>query len=564
MYFVVRGRLKVIAAHAGRPDHLLETIGRGGHFGELALLGEGIRTATVTATADTDLLELDEDRFNRALAAVPGFAANLSRSLIGRLRAENARRSKRHRPAVVAIVDAVRPRSGVAAALAQALVERGERLDVLTDRTERLAPAGTVEYMVEPIPRADSPAEVVKTTWARLHQVIEHHHRVLLDVDATRVAEEWLELLNACEEILWVVDPRSSELGRNTLARVLERMPNLASRIHVTWLMADARDRSPAMLVENPLAEPQFKAIFDEGSAPSWAARQSITRIVRHLRGNRLGLALGGGGARGLAHLGVIRAFEREGIGFDLVAGASSGALMGIAYCAGWTPDEALREFKQALTPRRLVRALPGGARWHMWSMFRLGAWDGMLRRYLPDVDLQQLPIPLSTVTVDLVSGAQVVRDRGDAVRAVLESINLPFISRPILHEGMALVDGGVLNNLPGDALTARGADMVVAVDVSRQLPGFPAKGSRGRRARRAGLIETLLRVNDVQSRAMLAMRADAIDLTIAPDCSRFDFADFTRADELGDLGDVAAQEVLPKFKELLAERDRALTAATA
>ena len=102
--------------------------------------------------------------------------------------------------------------------------------------------------------------------------------------------------------------------------------------------------------------------------------------------------------------------------------------------------------------------------------MFRFGMWDRMLRPYFHDWTLEQLLMPCSAVAVDLVTGRQVVRDKGDAVDALLESINLPVISRSICRDGMALVDGGVLNNLPADVLAGKGCDFIVGVNVSAKL----------------------------------------------------------------------------------------------
>src|SRR5262249_19618126 len=149
--------------------------------------------------------------------------------------------------------------------------------------------------------------------------------------------------------------------------------------------------------------------------------------------------------------------------------------------------------------------------------------------------------IPFSTVTVDLVSGTQVIRDRGDAVHCVLESINIPVISQPILRDGMALVDGGILNNLPADILPERGADLIVGVDVAWKLPknfaGNTPQTPTGR-MRRAPLLDTLVRVDEVQMAELSTLRESAVDLMITPDASAFEFADFTKARELADVGE--------------------------
>ena len=142
-------------------------------------------------------------------------------------------------------------------------------------------------------------------------------------------------------------------------------------------------------------------------------------------------------------------------------------------------------------------------------------------------------------MAVDLVSGKQVIRDRGDAVRAVVESINVPMISRPILADGMALVDGGVLNNLPADVLAERGASFVIGIDVATRMPARYGRNEPGMstdRMRRAGPLETLFRVNEVQAYGITALRTGAVDVMITPDTSAFEFADFANARELADV----------------------------
>ena len=207
------------------------------------------------------------------------------------------------------------------------------------------------------------------------------------------------------------------------------------------------------------------------------------------------------------------------------------------------------------LTAPRWVRAVPGGGVSYLWWQYRRDAWNGMLRPYVGDLTLEQFPLPFFVVAVDLVSGRQVVRERGDAIHAVLESINVPYLARPIVRDGMALIDGGVLNNLPADVLGERGADFVVGIDVASKLPaefaGVSAKPG-GTKRRRAGILETLLRVSEVQIVTATGARTQSIDVLLTPDTSRFEFADFSRAKELAAIGEAAAEEAMPTLKQKL------------
>src|SRR4029078_1333927 len=221
---------------------------------------------------------------------------------------------------------------------------------------------------------------------------------------------------------------------------------------------------------------------------------------------------------------GVLRALEEAGLSFDVMSGTSAGAMAGILYASGMSPTEAIKCFQRDLTPTRVFRTLPKWPNWYLVSQYRRLAWDGKLRKYLHDWLLEQLPIPFNAVTVDLVQVRTVVRQQGDAVHAILESINLPVVSRPILRDGRALVDGGVLNNLPADVLAESGVDFVVGVDVSSRVrnefagnrPDMPTV-----KMKNASALDTLLRIFESLAHNMGKIRNRAVDFWIKPDTSR-------------------------------------------
>jgi NTE family protein len=559
MYIIVRGRVKLSLETSGSDYRLLDYLGKGDHFGELAVLTDGRHPVTASAVTDIDVLELDEAHFERLMTAVPGLAANLSRALGFKLRWESRGKSRRHTPKVVGLVNSTLRTQGLVRPLAKALVERGNSVEVLTDRAERWPTAG--DYLVERIPEELAGGERLKLVQQRLMHVVEHHDRVLLDLTLKGLDQELPALLAQCEEVWWLVDVAFADAARRNLERLLSSQPDLASRIRVVWIMREAKGIAPPSMRDLGLSPVDFKVVLgDSPETPGRGERMSIQRLVRHLQGTRIGVALGGGGARGLAHLGALRALERAGFSFDMVAGTSSGALMGLSYAAGWDPAEALGQFVEQLTPHPLLRKMPGGFHWYLWWMFRTGGWDRKLRPYLGDAMLDQLQIPLSTVAVDLISGREVVRDQGDAINAVLESINLPPISRPIMRDGMALIDGGVLNNLPGDVLVQRGADLVVGVNVVTKLRHQFAGNEPGMATphmRKAGMVATLMRLNEVQDHGVGHLRRGAIDLLISPDTSAFEFADFSRGHGLGDAGEAAAEEAIPQLRQMLADLER-------
>lgn len=547
MYIVAAGRVKVTSGQT-HEETVLAYLGQGEHFGEMAMLTDGRRIATVEAVMDTQLLEVDRDAFQWLLATVPGFSANISRTLGHRLRGQTRGSHRQHGPKVVGLVATSAAARRLARPLAEALAEAGDRVHVLLDG--RAVHSHSDRCQIESLPPIE--AQWARSVRARLVQLVAQNDRVIVELASERPDRVLLETLKQCEQVWWLVDSRDPVEARRRLDQLLRNEPALGRRVHWVWLLREHEKFAPLMPTGIPIADRDFKVVLGD-HLDLRHERHSLNRLVRQIRGPRLGIALGGGGARGLAHLGVLRAFERAGIDFDVMAGTSAGALVGSSYAAGLSPEEALQDFHRDLTPPRLFRWLPRGPHWYMLLQFRLGAWDQMLRKYLGVHRLEQLRLPLSTVTVDLISGQTVVRDRGDVVDSVLESINLPVVSHPILRDGMALVDGGILNNVPTDLLRPRGADIVVGVDVAATVARrFGARGTDGnaRAIRRPGLFETMIRINEVLDHAVNRQPTKGADVLIRVNTGDFEFADFTAARRLAEVGEEAAEQAIAGLEQ--------------
>ena len=180
----------------------------------------------------------------------------------------------------------------------------------------------------------------------------------------------------------------------------------------------------------------------------------------------RIGLALGSGSARGLAHLGVIRAIEEAGIEVGFIAGTSMGALIGAIHAAGKL-DELEASFL--------------GFDWKKTASFfdvvlpKSGLLDGariseLVRAHIHADTIEALPIPFAAVATDIVSGEEIVIRSGDVIEAVRASISVPGIFTPVRSDGRILVDGGLTNPVPVSATRAMGADIVIAVDLNHEI----------------------------------------------------------------------------------------------
>jgi predicted acylesterase/phospholipase RssA len=160
-----------------------------------------------------------------------------------------------------------------------------------------------------------------------------------------------------------------------------------------------------------------------------------------------------------------------------------------------------------------------------------------------------------------------VVRERGDAVHAILESINLPVLSVPIVRNGQALIDGGLVNNIPADVLVAMGCNFVIAVSVTAKMEtrfcDITAEKLTAS-APKPGIVPTLLRSLLVQNHNLNAFGVQPADVVIEPDVTGFDMTEFMRAKELAAVGEATALEQIPRIRQLLARLDPLLFSKTA
>jgi NTE family protein len=187
-----------------------------------------------------------------------------------------------------------------------------------------------------------------------------------------------------------------------------------------------------------------------------------------------LGIALGGGGARGFAHIGVLKVLQQAGIFPQLVAGTSMGGIVGAMYANGMSAEQMEATVKQVTgSTTDIMRAVDLNLNLAQTGLVR-GAriYDFIAEILGPETTFAQLRRPLAMVATDIVTGREVVLDSGRVVDAVRATISVPSVFTPVELGSMRLVDGGMLNNLPVDVVHHMGADLVIAVDV---LPNFQA-----------------------------------------------------------------------------------------
>lgn len=280
----------------------------------------------------------------------------------------------------------------------------------------------------------------------------------------------------------------------------------------------------------------------------------------------KIGLALGGGGARGAAHIGVLRVLEKENIPIDYLVGTSAGALIASLYSGGISPDEiesyilsgAIKKVYK--TNFSIFRALSSHINKTMHTFFGKPFYAGLyndhrLHHFIDYVLSKKdgninLTIPLHIIAVDLVTGLPVVIKSGDVGLAVQASTAIPTLRQPIPINNQVLVDGGVIKNIPVEEAKKMGADLVIAIDVETKLETSKPEDFRSF----AGVIT---RVINLGLKAQSEHALEKADIIIGPDLTGISSLDLgpknlTKAIKAGELETIKA---IPKIKKKIEQK---------
>jgi predicted acylesterase/phospholipase RssA/CRP-like cAMP-binding protein len=555
LFVVVSGRLRVSVAadgpETGGPERVLYDLGRGTIVGEMALVTDRPRAATVHAVRDSDLLLLRVTSFMGLLERSPALVSGVMRLLVDRLLAVDrlltADRPQAPPPGgrTIAVAGAgqnTRPAGVVAAGLAAQLARSGPVFRVDADVVARQLGPGAAQR------GPGDPGRSELIGW--LHAMERAHDRVIYQPDAEDTA--WSRLCLSQSDVVLLVASAGDDPSIGAVEARALGMGSLRCEL--------------ALMHQTPQPQPSVMAAWLAGREVAdyhhlRAGRTGdVARLARMLTGTGCGLVLGGGGARGLAHLGVIRALEEAGVPIDVVGGTSMGAIMAALCARGMDDAERVRRVTAiARTGRRLITpTLP------LVALSAGRYLDRILTEHLTAVPIEDLPLHFYCISANLTRAEKVVHERGPLWSAVRASLALPGIFPPVYAAGDLLIDGAAIDNVPVDVMRTRiGSGAIVAVDVSPEVEplitapfGTGLSGWRvlGRRLNPFASPQPVPGIADVLSRStglsqVRDRRAldDRVDLLLRPPVAGFGVLDFKGGIALFETGYRYAVEALAK-----------------
>ena len=548
LFLLARGRLQVwmepIGPNEGGP-RLVAEVEPGETVGEIGMLTGGRRSASIRAVRNSLLLKMSSSAFDRLARQRPELMRHVAGGIATRLRDRTAGApSIRRTFKTVAVLP----------------LDDGPSVQVLAERLRRaLAPHGATlvltsqsirELNAPPLPAAAheeiSPAMV---DWLAKQ---EDEHRFVLYV-ADPMENAWSDLAVRHSDLILLAADATGDAALRPWETSLLGSPGgpVARRALIL-----AHEGSPATLTGTARWFNERSLDFHLHVRSGVAA--DMERLARILSGKALGLVLGGGAARGFAHLGVYRALSEAGTPVDWLGGSSIGAVMGAGMATGLEPGEVIERARTAF-----VHGKPfGDITLPIVSFIRGRRMERLIDQHLGG-EIEDLPLPFFCVSSNLGEGTVTVHERGSLPKALRASVSLPGVFPPAVIGRQLAVDGGILDNLPVDLMRERPVGRVVAVDLTSHrhyevdydaVPSpWAVLAGRvlpiTRRYRVPGAVSLMLMAMSIGTMAATRAAALRADLLIRPPVGRFSFTDVRPFDRIVETGYQAARQAIEEVR---------------
>jgi NTE family protein len=541
LFLLARGRMQVWIGGSGADGNsprLVAEVEPGETVGEIGMLTGGRRSAGIRAVRSSLLLKMSSSTFDRLAHRRPELLRRVAGGMAIRLRDRTTGTSAvRRKLSTIALVplDAGPTAQDLAQRMRDALAPYGTTLVLSSQRMRELN---------APLLPAVAHQEISPSMVEWLGKQEDEHQFVLHVADPQ--ASPWSDLAVRNADLILLVAEADTDAALRPWEKELLEFPGGPMARRALLL---CHEGSPAVLTGTSAWLANRNLDFHlhlRSGVPGDAAR-----LARIIAGTALGLVLGGGAARGFAHLGVYRALSDAGTPVDWIGGSSIGAVMGAAMAAGSEPHEVIANARKAFVDGKPF----GDVTFPVVSLLRGRRMERLINEYLGG-EIEDLPLPFFCISSNLGQGRVQVHDRGSLPHALRASVSLPGIFPPAVVNRQLSVDGGILDNLPVDLMVEKPVGRVVAVDVTptrsyevdyeavpspwtvlagRMLP-------RSRRYRVPSPMSAMLMAMSIGTLEATRAAGRRANLLICPEVGRFSFTDVRPFDQIVEAGYDAAR----------------------
>jgi len=534
MYIVISGCLGAFARTPDGHTRLLNRVMAGETVGEMAMITGKARSATVTALRDTELGRFSKQAFDAVLMDHPQAMYRIAQLMVQRL--ENSQRQQRGKRSV--------PKTFT-------IVPQDIEVDV----------GGFATQLVQALGK-QARTELVWSVRGAAH------------------TSHWFHNVESANEfVVYVADPQLTSWSKLCMRQADSLL--LLARAEATptpWrFVGEQESRTTLQRAEIVLLH---ENAITPGAAAAWTSLQpglqhhhvrhtaDVERLARLLTGRGVGLVLAGGGARGFAHIGAVRALREAGIPIDAVGGTSMGAILGAGVALEWPHEELVERFRRSFVDTNPLNdyTLP------LLSLVSGRKVSRLLRQEFGDIDIQDLPLPFFAVSSNLTTGRIAVHRSGPVWRWLRASVAIPGVLPPIFHKGEVHVDGGAMNNLPVDVMRDIGRGPLIGIDVAADrafttdfddvdVPGlWKAMFWFRAKKKRVNIFQILWRAGMVNSAAATVTNREQTDLLLQPPLETVDMLNWKAFDQAIEMGYRYTQERLRTVPESLRGLDTPTT----
>ena len=543
MFIVINGLLMAeITDQCGR-RRVVGEINRGETIGEMTIFNHDIRNASVYAYRNSDVVKISRPVFDSLSKKYPQIFKYLATLLIQRLQKVQSNKSRPERSLTIAVVsiNGNVPSREFSLLLKEELMRDGSTLHLHGRHLDSL---------LSTFPKASEidehdPNYIRVSVW--LNEQHERYKYIIYECDCT--FSSWSKrCLMQTDMVLWIA-AANDDPGPGSLEQAFQES-GLLQAIHNSKLILIHTDgkRMPfntTSWLNNRRVSGHFHL--------RWHNRNDMARLARLISRRSVGLVLGGGGARGFAHIGVIRALEEHGIPIDMIGGTSMGAVISSLYAMGMTYEELMAVNKGTFVKSNPFRdyTIP------IVSLIKGKKIENVAISVYQNYQIEDLWLDYYAVSSNITTAQMIVHDRGSLLQAIRATSAIPCINAPIIIEGNLCVDGGVLNNLPCDVMRAKGVKTLIAVDVSQeshlkvdcgQMPSswdvlwskiLPFKKSIACPT----IIDVLMQLTTLSSQHNKEQIMKNVDIYLSPPTSKYRLLDIKKIDEIIELGYVYTKE---------------------